>query len=99
MRTTAIKLEKDKFEEISGLVKDAVQASGIVNGACIVTVSDPAAGLAYLEEGNEAAMNDIAAELARVFRREWIIKAGETRMCVLRERRQHFCACQKSVRS
>lgn len=39
MWTTAIKLEKDKFEGISGLVKDAVQESGIVNGACIVTVS------------------------------------------------------------
>lgn len=92
MRTTAIKLEKDKFEEISGLVKDAVQASGIVNGACIVTVSDPAAGLAYLEEGNEAAMNDIAAELARVFPPRVDYKSGgDAYVCSARTKAALLC--------
>lgn len=76
MMATAIKLEKDKFKEISGFINDAVQESGIVNGACIVTISDPAAGLAYLEKENEAAMNDIATELARVFPPRLDYKSG-----------------------
>lgn len=57
----------NNFVDITQNVNELVSRTGIKNGTCVVTVLSTSAALVFFEKDNKNAMQDVTAELDRIF--------------------------------